>query len=110
MRDAARAQDWTNVLQLSGTMGSSAFFFNAQEGLIGTGNYLNNIPAQIYYTENGGRNMVTGAVRKSEYSRAGHRYLFSRLACMAGQRSMNSQKPDGAACIIPPMAVTHGNV
>jgi hypothetical protein len=48
------AQDWKNVLQLKGTIGASAFFFNGHEGMIGTGNYLNATPAQIYYTNDGG--------------------------------------------------------
>src|ERR1039458_4366915 len=47
-------QNWSKVAQLQGTFGSSAYFFNAQEGLIGTGHYLSNIPAQIYNTEDGG--------------------------------------------------------
>jgi photosystem II stability/assembly factor-like uncharacterized protein len=51
---SADAQNWKNILQLDGTFGASAFFFNASEGLIGTGHYASNIPAQIYYTNNGG--------------------------------------------------------
>jgi hypothetical protein len=51
---SARAQDWTKVMQLTGTYGSSAFFFNAREGLIGTGHYSGSIAAQIYYTNDGG--------------------------------------------------------
>lgn len=54
MRMDARGQDWTKVLQLTETNGASAFFFNAQEGLIGTGHYLSPTPAQIYYTNDGG--------------------------------------------------------
>jgi hypothetical protein len=53
-RSAAHAQDWQKVLQLEGTYGASAFFFNANEGLIGTGHYLSSIPARIYYTNDGG--------------------------------------------------------
>ena len=53
-RNDLRAQDWVPVLKLSNTFGSSAFFFNANEGLVGTGHYLFNTPAQIYYTTDGG--------------------------------------------------------
>ncbi len=48
------AQHWSKVLALSNTMGSSAFFFNAREGVIGTGHYLSISPAEIYYTTDSG--------------------------------------------------------
>ena len=47
-------RDWTKILQFDSTFGASAFFFNANEGVIGTGNYRSSIPAQIYYTKDGG--------------------------------------------------------
>ena len=51
----ARAQ-WTKVLQLQNTFASSAYFFNATEGLIGTGSsyFKSNTVASIYYTKDGG--------------------------------------------------------
>ena len=54
MRAPSYAQHWTNIFQLKGTYGASAFFFNAHEGLIGTGHYQSGMPAQIYYTNDGG--------------------------------------------------------
>ncbi|HEY3876638.1 MAG TPA: hypothetical protein VGM92_14270, partial [Candidatus Kapabacteria bacterium] len=48
------AQDWQPVLKLNGTFGSCAFFRNEQTGWIGTGSYLSAIPAQIYWTTDGG--------------------------------------------------------
>ncbi len=50
----ADAQHWTKVLQFDSTFGASGYFFNANEGLIGTGSYFDGIPAQIYYTNDGG--------------------------------------------------------
>ncbi|HWF43713.1 MAG TPA: choice-of-anchor D domain-containing protein, partial [Candidatus Kapabacteria bacterium] len=52
----ALGQNWSKLLQLTGTNGSSAFFFNASEGLIGTGWYLfvSTTLATIYYTDDGG--------------------------------------------------------
>src|SRR6476659_4816699 len=46
---------WKKVLTLSGTTGASAFFFNASEGFIGTGNYLTGGSASILYTSDGGK-------------------------------------------------------
>ncbi|GEM_PF-3385232 len=48
------AQNWKKVLQLDSTFGSSAFFFNGNEGVIGTGHYQSGLPARIYYTNDGG--------------------------------------------------------
>ena len=50
------AQNWTNLLTLNGNAATSAFFFNASEGFIGTGFYFTSsaTPANIYYTHDGG--------------------------------------------------------
>jgi len=51
----AGAQSWTRVLQFTdNTIGSAAYFFNAREGLIGTGHYRSGTPIRILYTEDGG--------------------------------------------------------
>jgi photosystem II stability/assembly factor-like uncharacterized protein len=51
----AGAQSWTQVLQFTGnTIGSAAYFFNAREGLIGTGHYRSGTPVRILFTEDGG--------------------------------------------------------
>src|SRR5437870_5127984 len=52
---SATAQ-WTKVFQLPGTRGASAYFFNATEGVIGTGDYhpRRSLPAKIFYTMDGG--------------------------------------------------------
>lgn len=47
---------WTKLTQFPGTRGASAFFFNATEGLVGTGDYdpYHGLPARIFFTEDGG--------------------------------------------------------
>ncbi|MDP4198335.1 MAG: choice-of-anchor D domain-containing protein [Bacteroidota bacterium] len=47
---------WKFLTQLTGTRGASAFFFNATEGVIGTGDYnpFRSLPAKIFYTNDGG--------------------------------------------------------
>ena len=56
MLHADSRSQWTRVLQLQNTYASSAFFFNATEGLIGTGSsyFKSNTIAAIYYTNDGG--------------------------------------------------------
>lgn len=49
-----RAQDWQIVGTVTGR-GSAAFFWNADEGIIGTGEYLSGVPARLYYTTDGGK-------------------------------------------------------
>jgi hypothetical protein len=55
---SARAQDWQRVFQLPSSTMSCGYFFNASEGLIGTGNYLGGSIASIYYTTNGGARWI----------------------------------------------------
>lgn len=52
---AGQAQpDWQRVFQIPSSTMSCAYFFNAQEGVIGTGNYMGGAIATIYLTTNGG--------------------------------------------------------
>ena len=48
------SQTWQSVMTLPQASMSSAFFFNAKEGMIGTGNYNGGALAQIFYTTDGG--------------------------------------------------------
>lgn len=48
------AQNWVEVTPLP-NRGSAAHFFNANEGVVGTGEYLLANPARIYYTLDGGK-------------------------------------------------------
>jgi hypothetical protein len=54
-RDLA-AQNWQNIGQVPApqTRGASAFFFNANEGIIGTGDYYAGGYARLFYTTDGG--------------------------------------------------------
>src|SRR6476620_480054 len=52
--------DWQQIGQVPGdSRGASAYFFNANEGLIGTGDYFKGGSARIYYTTDGGYNWTT---------------------------------------------------
>jgi photosystem II stability/assembly factor-like uncharacterized protein len=50
----ASAQNWRKVAQLTSN-GASAYFFNANEGLVGTGNYQTGSAIQIFHTNDGGQ-------------------------------------------------------
>lgn len=56
----AAQSDWQQIGQVPGdSRGSAAYFFNANEGLIGTGDYFKGGSARIYFTTDGGYNWTT---------------------------------------------------
>jgi photosystem II stability/assembly factor-like uncharacterized protein len=59
---SARAQNWQRVFQVPNSTMSCAWFFNATEGCIGTGNYFGGAIATIYYTTDGGQSWTRAAL------------------------------------------------